>query len=162
VPLDPQDAQALIAAEQAKMERVGIFGTLSVGFMATSIMAILGLLIFSYASLQERLYRYAILHAVGLPRRKIMLQVTIENSFLALFGATAGAFIGIYASQLFIPFFRYTGEKGVPLPPLMPVIAGDQVKWMVLSFTLIIIVAEWITIATAFRTQLAKIIKRPW
>jgi putative ABC transport system permease protein len=162
VPLDPQDAQALIAAEQAKMERVGIFGTLSVGFMATSIMAILGLLIFSYASLQERLYRYAILHAVGLPRRKIMLQVTIENSFLALFGATAGAFIGIYASMLFLPFFRYTGEKGVPLPPLVPVIAGDQVKWMVLIFTLIIIVAEWITIATAFRTQLAKIIKRPW
>jgi len=99
--------------------------------------------------------------AYVLPRRKIMLQVTLENSFLALFGATAGAFIGIYASQLFIPFFRYTGEKGVPLPPLMPVIAGDQVKWMVLSFTLII-VAEWITIATAFRTQLAKIIKRPW
>jgi ABC-type lipoprotein release transport system permease subunit len=162
VPINPQDAQALIATEQAKMERVGIFGTLSVGFMATSIMAILGLLIFSYASLQERLYRYAILHAVGLPRKKIMLQVTIENSFLALFGASAGAFIGIYASQLFLPFFRYTGEKGIPLPPLLPVIAGDQVRWMVLIFTLIIIVAEWITIATAFRTQLAKIIKRPW
>jgi putative ABC transport system permease protein len=162
VPLKEEVAQALIAAEQAKMERVGIFGTLSVGFMATSVMAILGLLIFSYASLQERLYRYAILHAVGLSRRKIMLQVTIEHTFLALFGATAGAFIGIYASQLFLPFFRYTGEKGIPLPPLMPVIAGDQVKLMVLTFTFIILVAELITIATAFRTQLAKIIKRPW
>jgi hypothetical protein len=66
--------------------------------------------------------------AYVLPRRNIMLQVTIEHSFLALFGATA----------------------------------IDQVQWMVLTFTVIIIVAEWITIATAFRTQLAKIIKRPW
>lgn len=162
VPEGVQDTGAIIAEEQAKMERVGVFGTLSVGFLATSIMAILGLLIFSYASLQERLYRYAVLHAVGMPLRKIMAQVTIEESFLALFGATAGAFIGIYASRLFIPFFRYTGEKGIPLPPLLPIIAGDQVKWMVAVFTIIIITAELINIRTAFRTQLAKIIKRPW
>jgi len=162
VPQGVRDSQALIAGEQAKMERVGIFGTLSVGFMATSVMAILGLLIFSYASLQERLYRYAILHAVGMSRRKIMAQVILEHSFLALFGATAGAFIGVYASRLFIPFFRYTGEKGIPLPPLLPIIAGDEVRWMVFIFTFIIIVAELATISTAFRTQLAKIIKRPW
>ena len=162
VPEGIEDSQALIAEEQAKMERVGIFGTLSVGFMATSIMAILGLLIFSYASLQERLYRYAILHAVGMSRRKIMVQVIVEHSFLALFGAGAGAFIGIYASRQFIPFFRYTGERGIPLPPLLPIIAGNEVRWMVLIFTVIIIAAELITISTAFRTQLAKIIKRPW
>ena len=106
VPTDVQDSREIIAEEQAKMERVGIFGTLSVGFLATSIMAILGLLIFSYASLQERLYRYAILHAVGMSKRKIMRQVIIENSFLALFGAISGAYIGIYASQ--------------PLHPLLP------------------------------------------
>jgi ABC-type antimicrobial peptide transport system permease subunit len=152
----------MIAEEQAKMERVGIFGTLSVGFLATSIMAILGLLIFSYASLQERLYRYAVLHAVGMAKRKIMAQVTIENTFLALFGAVAGAYIGISATRLFIPFFRYTGERGVPLPPLLPIIAGDAVKWLVLIFTVTIIAAQLITIATAFRTQLARIIKRPW
>ena len=162
VPDRVEDSRALIAEEQAKMERVGIFGTLSVGFMATSVMAILGLLIFSYASLQERLYRYAILHAVGMSKSKIMAQVTVEHSFLALFGASAGAFIGIYASRLFIPFFRYTGERGIPLPPLLPIIAGNEVRWMVLIFTVIIIAAELITISTAFRTQLAKIIKRPW
>lgn len=162
VPVNVVDSREMIAVEQAKMERVGIFGTLSVGFMATSIMAILGLLIFSYASLQERLYRYAILHAVGMAKRKIMAQVTLENSFLALFGAVAGAYIGIYATRLFIPFFRYTGERGVPLPPLLPIIAGDAVKWMVLIFTVTIIAAQLTTIATAFRTQLAKIIKRPW
>jgi putative ABC transport system permease protein len=162
VPIGVQDSREIIAEEQAKMERVGIFGTLSVGFMATSVMAILGLLIFSYASLQERLYRYAILHAVGMAKRKIMAQVITENSFLALFGSVAGAYIGIYASRLFIPFFRYTGETGIPLPPLLPIIAGEAVKWMVLIFTATIIAAQLITIATAFRTQLAKIIKRPW
>jgi hypothetical protein len=47
-----QDARALIKAEQDRMERVGIFGTLSIGFLATAIMAGIGLLVYNYASLQ--------------------------------------------------------------------------------------------------------------
>ena len=38
-----------------------------------------------------------------------------------------GALIGNAASELFIPFFRFTGEQGVPLPPLLPVFAEQQV-----------------------------------
>ena len=157
-----QDARKMIAEEQAKQERVGIFGTLSIGFLATAIMAVLGLLIFSYASLQERLYRYAVLHAIGYARRKIIAHVIMEYSVLSFFGAAAGAAIGIVATRLFIPFFRYTGEKGIPLPPLIPVIAGQEVQSLVIAFAVFIILAEIVTILTAFRQQLAKIIKRPW
>jgi hypothetical protein len=46
---------------------------------------------------QERLYCCAILRAEVLPQRKIMLRVTIEDFFLAFFGARDGAFTGIYA-----------------------------------------------------------------
>lgn len=156
------DARGDIETEQAKMERVGIFGTLSVGFLATAVMAILSLLIYSYASLQERSYRFAVLHAVGLSRRQIMVQVIMEYAFLAIFGAVAGAVIGIAASELFVPFFRFTGEVNAPLPPLLPLIAGNQLRNLSITFALVIVIAEVATVASTLHNRLAQMLKRAW
>jgi putative ABC transport system permease protein len=153
------DAQANLAAEQAKMERVGIFGTLTTGFLATAIMAILGLLIYSYASLRESVFRFGVLQAVGVLRRQIISQVVIEYTFLSAFGVVAGALVGMAASRMFIPFFRYTGGKGVPLPPLLPIIAEQQVIHLILAFTLIVVVAEVLTISASIRHQLAQVLR---
>lgn len=152
-----QDTRAAIAAEQAKLERVGIFGTLSIGFLATGLMAILGLLFYSYASLHERVYRFAVLNAVGLLRRQIVAQVVMEYAFLAFFGSLAGALIGIYASRLFVPFFRFTGEQGTPLPPLLPVIAETQMQTLAFVFAVVIVLAEVITLTWAIRRRLVRI-----
>jgi putative ABC transport system permease protein len=153
------DAQANLAAEQAKMERVGIFGTLTTGFLATAIMAILGLLIYSYASLRESVFRFSVLQAVGVLRRQIIRQVVIEYAFLSTFGVAAGALVGMAAARLFIPFFRYTGGKDVPLPPLVPIIAVDQVLRLTVVFTLIVVVAEVLTISASIRQRLAQVLR---
>ncbi|MBI4928145.1 MAG: hypothetical protein HY835_10290 [Anaerolineae bacterium] len=153
------DRAQMIATEQAKLERVGIFGTLTVGFLATAVMAIMGLLVYSYASLRERVYRFAVLNALGLLRQQIIQQVVTEYAFLSLFGAVAGAWIGITVSRLVVPFFRYTGEAATPLPPILPVIAENQVILLAAVFALIILGAEVLTIMTVFRQQLARLIK---
>ena len=157
-----QDARGLIRAEQERMERVGIFGTLTAGFIATAVMSILGLLVYSYASLQDRAYRLAVLNAVGLSRRQILVQVIFEYAFLALFGALAGALIGMLAADLFVPFFRFTGTSGVPLPPLLPVISASQPRILSLAFGLTIIVVEVITMGTILHNRLVQIMKRVW
>ncbi len=160
--LQLNDTQKLIDAELSRMERVGIFGTLSVGFLATAVMALLGLLIYSYASLQERAYRLAVLNAVGLSRQQIMTQVVMEYAFLALFGALAGALIGLFAAQLFVPFFRFTGAKGIPLPPLIPIIAGGQLRSLAMIFGFTIVGVEVVTIASVLNKRLVQILKRVW
>ena len=157
-----EDTRATISGEQSQMERVGVFGTLSIGFLSTAVMAILSLLIYSYASLQERAYRFAVLHAVGLSRRQIMLQVIFEYAFLALFGALAGALIGVVTSQLFVPFFRFTGDASAPLPPLIPLIANGQLRALSFGFAAAIIVAEIATVASTLHNRLAQMLKRAW
>jgi putative ABC transport system permease protein len=152
-----QDTRVIIAEEQSKMERVGIFGTLTVGFLASATMAILGLLLYSYASLRDRVYRFSVLHAVGLLHRQIVTQVVMEYTFLAAFGAVSGAFIGMIASRLFVPFFRYTGEKGTPLPPLVPLTADQSMRNLAIIFTVIIVLAEVTTITSALRRRLVRI-----
>jgi hypothetical protein len=157
VPSVGQDARILIADERGQMERVGIFGTLTVGFLASATMAILGLLLYSYASLRDRMYRLSVLHAVGLLHRQIVTQIVMEYAFLAAFGALAGACIGMLASALFVPYFRVTGEKGIPLPPLIPLTSDRSTVTLAIIFTAIIVVAEVSTITSAFRRKLVRI-----
>jgi putative ABC transport system permease protein len=156
------DAQAILAEEKARMERVGVFGTLTVGFLAATTMAVLGLLIYSYASLRERVYRFAVLHALGLSRRQVVTQVIMEYAFLALFGALTGVFIGMFASELLIPFFRFTGEQGMPLPPLLPIIARQQVANLAIVVSLFIVLAEVATIVSTIRRRMLAMLKSPW
>ena len=157
VPSIGQDARILIREEGAKFERVGIFGTLTIGFLASALMAILGLLIYSYASLRERMYRFSVLHALGLLHRQIVNQVVLEYSFLAVFGAFTGAFIGIMAARLFIPYFRFIGESGIPLPPLVPLIDNQPMIVLAIIFSVVIVTAEMLTITSALRRRLVRI-----
>jgi putative ABC transport system permease protein len=143
------DARALIAEEQAKTERVGVFGTLSVGFLAAFIMAAVGLILFSYTSLRERLYRFAVLRAMGLKRRQVVGQVILEYAALTAYGAVAGAMIGMAASELFVPLFRVTGEEGIPLPPLIPIVAEQDIRQLAAVFAVIMVLLEVVVIARA-------------
>ena len=157
VPSVGQDSRILVTQEEAKFERVGIFGTLTVGFLASAIMAILGLLIYSYASLRDRMYRFSALHALGVLHRQIVTQVVIEYAFLAIFGAFAGTLTGIFASRLFVPFFRFTGEHGIPLPPLIPLTDNQSIVALAIIFSLVIVTAEVLTITSALNQKLERI-----
>jgi putative ABC transport system permease protein len=154
-----RDSLGMIQKEQAKFERVGVFGTLSVGFLAAVVMAIMGLLIYTYASLRERLHRFTILRAVGLLQQQIASQVVMEYAFLTAYGSVAGALIGAAASSLFVPLFRFSGEQGVPLPPLIPIIATDQVQNLVLAFVGVIITLEVIVITRALSKRAFSLLK---
>jgi hypothetical protein len=129
-----RDAQALIVEEQASLERVGVFGTLTVGFCAAVAMALGSLLLHSAASLRERRYRFAVLRALGMGRATLACQVALEYGCLTLYGAAAGAAVGALTAQLFTPFFRSAGAAGVSLPPLVPVIAWQAITPLALAF----------------------------
>ncbi len=153
------DAINNIRTEQAKFERVGVFGTLTIGFLAAVVMALMGLLIYTYASLRERLERFTILRAIGMLRRQITAQVVMEYAFLTAYGAIAGAFIGAFASNLFVPLFRFTGQQGVPLPPLIPIIAENQVRYLVSIFVAVIVTLEVAVISRALSRRAFSLLK---
>lgn len=161
-PGKPLDARALINDEKAKTERVGVFGTLSIGFVAAVAMAGMGLLLHSYASLRERLYGLAVLRAIGLNLRQVIIQVTMEYTALTVCGATIGALVGVTASRFFAPFFTVTGEKAPPLPPLIPVIARQDVAYLVIAFVVIMVVLGIIVIARAFSRQHFDLLRAHW
>lgn len=153
-PTWPRDARATIATDQAKMERVGIFGTLSVGFLAATVMAMLALLVHNYASLQERLYQFGVMRAIGLWRGQVLVQVILEYSMLTLYGALVGSLIGLYTAEFFAPFFRIPEGAGAPLPPLLPIIAEDATTMLGLIFAGLMILSELLVISRALTMRI--------
>ena len=157
-----RDALALIAEEKTKMERVGVFATLTIGFMAAVAMAGMGLLLYSYASLRERLYRLAVLRAIGLSLQQIAIQITMEYTLLTICGAAVGAFIGSVASTFFAPFFTVTGEQGFPLPPMIPVIDQQHVVYLTVIFAIVMVLLEVIVVARTFSRRNFDLLRAHW
>jgi ABC-type antimicrobial peptide transport system permease subunit len=143
----------LVAEEQARPERVGVFGTLTVGFLAATVMAFVGLLINTYASLHDRLYQFAVLRAVGLPNRQVIVQVFIEYLLLVTYGAAVGAVVGLWTARLLMPFFRVARAQEALLPEMIPVIAQAQVTRLAADFAAALIVLEVLVIALALRRR---------
>jgi putative ABC transport system permease protein len=154
------DSRGSVSTEQNKVDRIGILGTLSIGFLSTAAMAIIGLLIYSNASLRERVYHLAMLLAVGVSRTQIIAQVVLEYTFLTLFGVAAGGLIGVGATYLFVPFFRFAGENGIiPLPPLLPVIDWQGIQILTITFSVVIVAAELVTITLSIRNRIGQLLK---
>ncbi|MBL7198650.1 MAG: ABC transporter permease [Anaerolineae bacterium] len=145
------DTRDLIAEEQSRVERVGIFGTLSIGFLAAAVLSGVGLLVYNYASLQERLFRFTILRAVGLSLLQVISQVAIEYLVLMVYSVAGGAVIGVWASELFIPFFQAADKNILNPPTLLPMIAWTEIGQISGAFTITLVVAQLVVIVAALR-----------
>ncbi len=159
VQVNVRDAGETLSEEQAVMERIGVFGTLSVSFVAAAVMAAVGLLTYSYASLNERLYQFSVLRAIGLQRRQIVGQVALEYGILTAFGAVMGVLCGSLAASLFVPLFRVSSGPTAPLPPLVPVFAHSQIILLALSFAGLMILLEIIVVSSTFRSNLFRALR---
>ena len=142
-------ADSALDKQRAQMERVGVFGTLTVSFVMSALMAALGLLTYSYASLNERLFHFSVLRAIGMRRGAVAAQVLLEYAILTSYGAVVGVFVGSYAAELFVPLFRVGAGPNAPLPPLLPVIAGDEILPMVVAFAGLMILLELVVLSSA-------------
>ena len=145
------DTRDLIAEEQAKVERVGIFGMLTIGFLGAATLSGVGLLVYNYASLQERLFRFTILRAVGLSLIQVISQVSIEYLVLMVYSVAGGAVIGVWASKTFIPFFQAADKNVLNPPSMIPLIAWQDIGRISGAFTVALVLAQIIVISAALR-----------
>jgi hypothetical protein len=57
--------------------------------------------------------------------------------------------IGSFAAELFVPLFRVSGDGPMPLPPLLPVVAHNEILPLVLFFAGTMILLELVVLSTA-------------
>jgi putative ABC transport system permease protein len=109
--------------EQARPERQGLFGVLSVGFAAAALMTVLGFFLYAVFSLRRRLIELGILRAVGLGTRQMAAYLAWELALLLGTGVGVGTLLGVAASQVYIPFMQVglsAEARTVPFRVILP------------------------------------------
>jgi putative ABC transport system permease protein len=148
-----------IVIERARPERQGFFGLLSVGFIASAFLTVLGFLFYSVLSFQRRFVELGMLRAIGLSSRQLGFLLACEQALIIGAGMLAGTLIGITGSQLFIPFLQVR-RAGTPLvPPFVVQIAWEQITIIYIVFGAMLLAAVGVMLLLLRRMKLFQAVK---
>lgn len=136
-----EDAHSELAEAQARPARVGLFGFLSVGFIAVALLSMLALVIYSALSFRQRFIQLGILRAMGLSTSQLVFSLAGEQVTVTTAGIAAGSYLGLVSSYLFIPFYQVGYKQADLVPPFIVQIAWDDVAQLVLAMLIMVLTA---------------------
>src|SRR5215216_966041 len=136
-----KSAELNIRAEQRRPERQGLFGLLSVGFVASALLTVLGFLLYALFSFRRRFIEMGMLRAIGLSMRQMTSLLAAELAFLVLLGIGVGTALGVFASRLFVPFLQIGASAQSQYPPFQIEIAWLSIVEIYVLFALLFVAA---------------------
>jgi putative ABC transport system permease protein len=148
-----------IREEQARPERQGLFGLLSVGFIASALLTVLGFLLYALFSFRRRFIEMGMLRAIGLSIQQMKELLAAELAFLVLLGIGAGTALGILASRLFIPFLQIGASAQSQYPPFQIEIAWLSIFEIYVLFIVLFLVALSVLSSLLVRMKIFQAIK---
>jgi putative ABC transport system permease protein len=154
-----QDSRESILNQQNRPERQGLFGVLSVGFMAAAALTVLGFLVYAVVSFQRRFIELGMLRAIGLSVGQMSAYLAGEQALLILTGIALGTALGWLASVIFIPFFQIGGDKTALVPPFVVEIAWEQLGTIYVIFGLMFVIAVVVLFILLLRMKIFEAVK---
>ena len=149
----------LVLQALRRPEFQGVVGLLSIGFVACTLLTILGFALFTVSSFRERAIETGVLRALGFTPQEVISLMGWELTVLLLFGLTVGTGIGIWTSGVFIPLLQ-TGIDPMPtLLPLAPQIAWPRVYQVYLILGILYICSTALLTISLMRSQVTQAIK---
>jgi putative ABC transport system permease protein len=152
-------APTVIIKERLRPERQGFFGLLSVGFVAAGFLSMLGFLFYSILAFQRRFVELGMLRAIGLSTGQLGTLLAIEQTFIIGIAILAGTFIGVSASNLFIPFLQLPLIERDLFPPFAVQIATEQILIIYAVFGVVLVATVAITVVLLRRMKLFQAVK---
>jgi putative ABC transport system permease protein len=116
------DSKAALHAAQTAPSRRGVLGFLSVGFAASILLTLVGVVVQSSASFREQAVQLGALRAMGLRHISVAIYLLVSQGLAAAGGIGGGTLIGALSTLLFLPLLDFSG--GVP-PYLVRVAWND-------------------------------------
>jgi putative ABC transport system permease protein len=157
--LDWSASTKRIADEQRRPERQGLFGVLSVGFLAAAFLTVLGFLLYALFSFRRRFIELGTLRAIGLSPGQMTTFLAWELAFLILLGLGAGTVIGSLIRNVFIPYLQIGAGPTAMIPPFDVEIAWTAIMRIYVLFGLLFVVALSVLAGFLLRMKIFQAIK---
>jgi putative ABC transport system permease protein len=132
------EAPKAVTAAQDRPERQGLYGLLSVGFLASALLTGLGFLFYSITSFQRRYIELGMLRAIGLSVPQMAVLLVWEQALIIGMGILSGTLLGVGVSRYFIPFLQVRGGEHPQTPPFEVLIAWGQIRLIYLIFAVLL------------------------
>jgi putative ABC transport system permease protein len=113
------DGHELAGVRQEDPLRTGLFGALSFGFVAATVLSILGFLLYAYISIQSRSLQFGVLRATGLSVRQLIVALATEQLSLIGVGILLGTTLGGGAGWMFTRFLQLSIIARQAVPPFL-------------------------------------------
>jgi putative ABC transport system permease protein len=139
--------------------QIGTFGILTVGFLVSTILTLLGFLTYSFLSFRRHLQEFGVLRAMGLSVRQMIALFVFKNGFLIFVGTVGGTILGIATSALFIPFLQLSVDQFAGTPPFIVEIAWGDIARVLVVFSAIILITLPVSIWMLRRIQIHEAMK---
>ncbi len=157
--IDWYSAREEIAVLQKLPERQGLFGVLSVGFLAAAVLTVLGFLLYTLFSFRRRFIELGTLRAIGLSSGQMTLFLAWELAFLILVGMGVGTLLGSWMSDLFIPHLQVGVRPEELTPPFLVNIAWPAIYRIYALFGLLFVAALGALVTLLLRMKIFQAIK---
>ncbi|MEZ4633897.1 MAG: ABC transporter permease [Caldilineaceae bacterium] len=157
--VDWRSSVEAIERAQQQPERQGLFGVLSVGFLAAALLTVLGFLLYTLFSFRRRFIELGTLRAIGLSTWQMGALLAWELAFLVLVGIGIGTLLGVWMSDLFIPYLQ-VGTRAVDLtPPFIVGIVWPAIFRIYMLFALLFVAALAVLFSLLMRMKIFQAIK---
>jgi putative ABC transport system permease protein len=150
--LDPESA--LIDAQRDPARR-GVLGFLSVGFVSSIFLTLVGSVIQSAASFRAQSIQIGSLRAMGLGSWSVGVYMMLSQGIAAIGGVVGGTLIGIATTVLFLPLLDFSGG----LPPYLIRVAWGEIFLVYSLFAAMLLLVTLLTTLMLGREHASTLIK---
>lgn len=151
--------ERLLSIDTLRPERQGLFGLLSVGFLSTALVTIIGFLTYTLYSFQRRLVEMGVMRAIGLSSRQLAVLLISEQSLVIGVSTILGTLFGMLASSMFLPFMQVRIGLFPDTPPFLVHIAWDQIMLVYGIAALMLVITVVVTLLLLGRMRIFEAVK---
>ncbi len=150
-----RDPQTALDAARAEPSRRGVLGFLSVGFVASILLTLVGAIIQSAASFRAQAAQLGSLRAMGLGGLSVGLYLFLLQTLMTGSGILSGTSIGVATTLLYLPLLDFSGG----LPPYLVRVAWSDIMLVYAAFAAILLTVTFGTTAFLGRERLSTLVK---
>ena len=154
-----QEPHSAIQAGLQRPERQGLFGLLSVGFIAATLLTTLGLALYTLFSYQRRVVELGVLRAIGLSTPRMVRLIAWELALLIVMGVGLGSVLGLAVSQLFIPSLQVGVTSLEQIPQMVVEISWGAISQIYILFAVLFVLSFSVLAVILMRMRLFMAIK---
>ncbi len=150
-----RDPETALQIAQADPSRRGVLGFLSVGFVASILLTLVGAIIQSAASFRAQAAQLGSLRAMGLGGASVGFYLFLLQALMTGSGVLSGTSIGVATTLLYLPLLDFSGG----LPPYLVRVDWGDIVLVYAAFAAILFTVTFGTTAFLGRERLSTLVK---